>query len=384
MADGKRWIAGTRLAAAASCLLAGALACSDPATDDSNVPVGPPSLYGRPGDSSVIIDSSYPDIPPFVFVVITASTDRALSFEADELELFGPDGEPLATIHGSLEPRTPELWASYTYFTPTDLNRDLLAACGATSYRISVWTSGCRCETVVEGRIGVNCLPDRRSGEILAESGFDAPAGKPCGMTRTILLGEDEMEEHRYRYDADGRLRFIDIYEEGAAYSERVAFLWESSGYLSERQTVDPVTSLMTSRTTYTYDQDGLLSGKDIDGWAGTLDGVPDNITRYFLSETPWRTENTEVPSGDFVSLNYFYSSLDGTVTVRNASGDVLILYGAPLESPNQVFALPEEVDTPMILQTYASEYAYAVDGRLLYVTTPIVEQRDDYAYECP
>jgi YD repeat-containing protein len=382
MADGKRWMAGTRLALAAPCLLAGAVGCSDPPPRDSINHTWPPSLYGRNWDSSVINDSSYPDMPPFVFVVITASgVNRAISFEADELELFGPDGgEPLATIHGSLEPRTPS-YTGPTYFTATDLNRDLLAACDATSYRISVWTSECRCETVVEGRIGVNCLPDRRSPEILAEAGFDAPAGKPCGMTRTVMLGEDEMEQHRYRYDADGRLRFIDIYEEGTVYSERVAFLWEPSGYLNERQTADPVTSLMTSRTTYTYGQDGLLTGRDIDGWAGTLDGVPDNITRYFLSETPWRVDNTEVPSGDFVSMTYFYSSVDRTVTV---SGGGTILYGAPLESPNQYFALPEEVDTAMILQSSGREYAYAADGRLLYVTTPILEQRDDYDYDCP
>jgi YD repeat-containing protein len=320
-----------------------------------------------------------------MFVVITASgVDGPLSFSADEVELFGSDGEPLATIHGALEPKTPSYANGYTgpaYFTATDLNRDLLAACDATSYRISVLTSDCRCETVVEGPVSVRCLPDVRSGDLLAEPGFNAPLDKPCGMTRVNLLGDDEMEEHRYRYDADGRLRFIDVYDQGTVYTERVAFVWEPSGYLGERQTIDPVTSLMTSRKRYTYGQDGLLSITEIDGWgSGHLDGDPDNASSYFLAEAPWRVENSELTSGQFSESSYLYSPVDNTVTSEGG----MIAYGAPLESPNQVFALPDEVDTAHILRTSLTEYTYDADGRLLYTTTPILEEREDYAYDCP
>jgi YD repeat-containing protein len=72
-------------------------------------------------------------------------------------------------------------------------------------------------------------LPDARAENVLADPGFDAPEGKPCAMTRVNTLGEREMEEHRYRYDADGRLRFIDIYDEGTAFTKRVAFVWAPS-----------------------------------------------------------------------------------------------------------------------------------------------------------
>jgi YD repeat-containing protein len=382
----KRWRTDARALLSVSCVLTGTLACADPAPEDSGGPTSPPSLHGRQWDSSVIIDGSYPDRPPSTFIVITASgVGGPLSFSADAVELFGPDGgEPLATIHGALEPKTPSYANGYTgpaYFTGTDLNRDLLAACDATSYRISVWTSGCRCETVVEGPVRVSCYPDLRSEDLLAEPGFDAPSGKPCGMTRVILVGDDDMEEHRYRYQADGRLRFIDIYDQGTLHAERVAFVWDPSGFLGERQTIDPVTTVMTSRKKYTYGPDGLLSTTEIDGWGtGRLDGYPDNASSYFLAEAPWRVENTEIRSGQFSQRSFFHSSVDNIIT----SDGQMIELGAPLESPNQVFALPEEVDTLKILRTSATEYTYDADGRLLYTTTPIVEGREDYAYDCP
>jgi hypothetical protein len=112
-----------------------------------------------------------------MFVAVTASSvDGPLSFSADELELFGSDaGGPLVTIHGSLEPKTPPYangYAGPTYFEATDLNRDLTAACAATSFKINVWTSHCECEGLVEGPIYVSCL--NRAEDELADPGLEA------------------------------------------------------------------------------------------------------------------------------------------------------------------------------------------------------------------
>jgi hypothetical protein len=63
------------------------------------------------------------------------------------------------------------------------------------------------------------------------------------------VIGDEETLEDRYRYDADGKLRFIDRYDDGTVFAERVAFLWETSGYLGEQQSIDPDTGLMISRT---------------------------------------------------------------------------------------------------------------------------------------
>src|SRR6185503_8334105 len=102
MAGRRQWMRGTRLGLAAPGLLAGSIACSDPPPENSNG--GPPSLWGR-SDSTITIDGSHPDEPPSMFVVVRASgVDSPLSFSANELELFGPDGgEPLVTIQGALE-----------------------------------------------------------------------------------------------------------------------------------------------------------------------------------------------------------------------------------------------------------------------------------------
>jgi YD repeat-containing protein len=334
------------------------------------------------------IDGSYPDRPPAMFVTVTASgVDGSLGFSSDELELFGPNGEPLATIHGSLEPETPAHSNDYrspTYFTATDLNRDLLSACDATSFRINVWTSQCRCETVLEGPLSVSCYPDARADDVLSEPGFDAPDGKPCAMTTVMtLLGDARMLEHRYRYDADGRLRFIDNYDDGVAFTERVAFVWEPSGYLRERQSISPETGLIFYRRTYVYDTEGLLSSTEIDGYSpGLIDGKIDLTGTYFLRETPWRVETLSLSSGESSESTYTY--LGSTVTTNGNT----YTFAAPLESPNQFFALPEEVDTPKLLRFSSPplEYTYDADGRLMSVSggNDIIQLRQDYSYDCP
>lgn len=374
---------GTRLGLAAPCLLAGSIACTDPPPEDPSV--GPPSLWGR-SDSTITIDGSHPDEPPSMFVVVRASgLDGPLSFSANELELFGPDGgEPLVTIQGALEPKTPPYangYAGPTYFTATDLNRDLMAACAATSFKLNVWTSDCRCEELVEGPIYVSCLPDARAEDVLADPGFDAPEGKPCAMTRVRTLGDDRMEEHRYRYDADGRLRFIDIYDQGTVFTERVAFVWRPSGFLGERQTINPETGLLTSRKTYAYGQDGLLSTSETDGYRlGIITGQPDLTRSYVLSQTPWRDDTLVVYSGELSQRTYLYDPVANTIATKDAT----YVLGGPLDTPNQFFALPEEVDTLKFLQVGVAEYTYDPDGKLLYSEATVLEERDDYAYECP
>jgi YD repeat-containing protein len=334
------------------------------------------------------IDRSYPDRPPTMFVTVTASgVDGTLGFAADELELFGSDGEPLITIRGSLEPGTPTHSSDFrspTYFAATDANRDLLAACEATSLRISVWTSQCRCETVLEGPLSVSCYPDVRAGDVLSEPGFDAPEGKPCAMTVAgTLLGDEATFEHRYRYDAEGRLRFIDTYDEGTVFTERVAFVWEPTGYLRERQTINPETGLMIMRQSYAYHADGLLSTTEVDGYSrGFIDGEIDLIGTYFLGETPWRSETSAIDSGEsFVST---YSYVPNTVTTEGNT----YVFDAPLESPNQFFALPEEVDYPKLLRSSPPpfEYTYAADGRLMSASggNGLIQLRHDYSYDCP
>jgi YD repeat-containing protein len=334
------------------------------------------------------IDRSYPDQPPTMFVTVTATgVDGTLDFVSDELELFGLDGEPLMTIQGSLEPGTPTHsgdFRSPTYFMATDANRDLLAACEATSLRISVWTSQCRCETVLEGPLSVSCYPDVRAGDVLSEPAFDAPEGKPCAMTVTgTLLGDEKMYQHRYRYDAEGRLRFIDTYDDGTVFTERVAFVWERTGYLRERQTINPETGLMVMRRSYAYHADGLLSTLEVDGYSrGFIDGEIDLIGTYFLRETPWRVETSVIDSG--ASSERAYTYVPNTVT---SNGDTYV-FEAPLDSPNQFFALPEEVDTAKLLRLSPPpfEYTYAADGRLMSASggNDVIQLRHDYSYDCP
>ena len=69
---------------------------------------------------------------------------------------------------------------------------------------------------------------------------------------------------------------------------------------------------------------------------------------------------------------------------LRIATEEATYVLGAPLDTPNQFFALPEEVDTLKFLQAGLAEYTYDPDGRLLYSEAAALGERDDYAYECP
>src|SRR5688572_8920499 len=122
MAGGKQWTRGTRIGIAAPSLLAGAIACGDPSPENSQEAKWPPSLWVS--QATITIDASHPNEPPAVLFVVTAGGDGPQSFSADALELFGAGSEPLVTIHGGLEPKTPLYsngHAGPTYFMATDL-----------------------------------------------------------------------------------------------------------------------------------------------------------------------------------------------------------------------------------------------------------------------
>jgi hypothetical protein len=368
-------------------LLSGSLACSSPPEAETPRDRTPPLLSAQV-IGPVVVNGSYPDEPPQPFLAFHASSNGGpLTFKADEVELFGPDGELVLTMHGSMEPKTPSFsfgYADVTYFTPSDLAKDVTAACQAANYRVSVWTSHCDCEVVVEGPISIACWPDVRASDTLADMGFEAPEGKPCAMTRVNLLGDNTYDEHRYRYDAEGRLRFIDIYwdvDTDPVFHERVAFVWEPSGYLSERQTISPLNGLMTSRKRYAYGEDGLLSTTELDGHSGWMDGGIDTTQRFSLSVSPWVVDNGYLYSGESSQRTYRYDSGANTVTSDNGGR---VLLGAPLESPNQMFALPEEVDTVKFLEVGDGVYHYDADGRLIYATRLGTQERDDYIFDCP
>jgi YD repeat-containing protein len=388
--SGTWWVSGARrrLLVAAPFLLASLLACGTPDPESSNGPAPPPTLELLSG-ASMVIDHSYPEKPPATYVTVRVSgVSGPIEFSAGEMELFGSGGELLATLHGSLEPRTPGP-AGLTSFLATDPNRDLLAVCDATSLRISVRTSDCRCDTLLEGPVAVSCYPDVRAGDVLAEPGLAAPEGKPCAMTAVMtILGQEEMLEHRYRYDAEGRVRFVDTYDDGTTFTERVAVSRTPAGYLSERQVINAETGLMISRVTYTYGPDGLLSTTEEDGYArGFIDGEIDRVGNYFLSETPWRLETLLLDSGESFmdTLSYFPNA----VTTDGDRWD----FTGPLESPNQFFALAaesltlaSELEMPRLLSASMVEYTYDAEGRVMSGSGArgLAQLRLDYSYDCP
>jgi YD repeat-containing protein len=370
-------------------LVALGVACGDPPEDTP--PPSPPRFDARPGPT-IEIDGSYPDEPPYVFVSLQVWDDEQTptTLSVDRVELFEAGSvEPVATLHGRLEPPSFDFAdgpQDSTYFLdPVELNAELAAACDATSLKVHLRGSACECSIVVESSVNLKCVPDVRAGELLAEEGEPAPTNKPCAMQRfSDDSGEEQLdEEHRYGYDGDGRLRMIDVTDAAGSFVRREVFTYESNGYLKEEAKIDAQTGLIAERTTFTYDDDGLLATQQYDGELDRVDGVIDWTAAYSFAGSVW-TETftfTDPNQGDR-GFDYTYDESELTVTTED--GNVITLAQA-LESPNQIFAMPEEVDTPKILSSAGISWEYADDGRLLRVTYPSFfdTTREEYLYSC-
>jgi hypothetical protein len=188
-------------------------------------------------------------------------------------------------------------------------------------------------------------------------------------------------EEHRYRYDAQGMLRFIDLYDASAAFTKRTAYSYAPNGYLSEVLEVNPKTTLATSRTLYTYDKSGLVSQTTIDGLDTYIDGVIDWTKTYDIQPSIWTVQLKYADPNQPLRVSTY--NCDSTaLTVSNGGGGIVL--AAPLVSPNQILAMPDEVETPKILSGSDNTFTYDATGKLSSVTALIEQTRDDYSYVCP
>lgn len=344
--------------------------------------------------ANITISGSAPDEAPDVFVTLNVSdpAKTPTTLTADQLYLFeSPDQEPVATLHGAFDPAQLDFEngeQESTYFLHIEeLNRDLSAACSATDLELDLHSSACGCAIVAKHEVGVLCTPDARAGSVLDDPGLPAPANEPCAMREYLSTGagtESLSEEHRYRYDAGGHLRFVDVFDATGAFTERRAYTHGSSGYLEKQDTISPDSRLVTSRKTYFYDSVGLLSEVRLDG-TPSFDGVTDRTTTYSLTGQTWTETTTYAdPSSGTRETSYTYD--EANLTLTSDDGTVVRL-GEPLLSPNQVFAMPGEVEIPKVLSSAGAPYHYDANGRLTSVEYPSLlgnTLRDDYSYACP
>lgn len=343
--------------------------------------------------ADITISGTYPDKPPDVLISLNVldPEQTPTTLTADQMYLFqSPGAQPVATLHGAIDPGQLDFSTGQyegTYFDQIqELNRDLSAACSATDLELDLRGGACACPFAVKHSVHVLCTPDARAGSLLDDPGLPAPANKPCDMKEyTIAAGVQSLsEEHRYRYDSAGRLRFLDVYDATGVFTERRVYTYDASGYLQEKDTVSPDTRLITSRKTYSYGSSGLLSEVLFDG-EPSFDGVTDWTTTYSLTGSQWsETLVYADPSNGTRSSSYTYDAVNLTLT--GSDGNV-VQFAAPLVSPNQVFAMPEEVETPKILSSGGAPYTYDANGLLTSVSYPSFAGstlQDDYFYTCP
>jgi len=364
-----------------------AAACSDREPEPSAPPAPNISLHGG---ASIEIDGSFPDEPPYVFLPLLLSDPQqtATSLSVEKVELFTADGEePVATLHGAIDPGSVEFadgTQDSTYFQhPIELNGDLLGACDAERVKVHLRGSACKCSIVVEGDIGVHCVPDARADDVLVEEGEPAPADEPCAIRRFAdEAGTELVEEHSLRYDGEGRLRFIDVHDAEGTFTERQAYSYEPSGYLKEEVKIDPETALIFERMTFAYDDEGLLSSRHWDGRVERVDGVVDWSVEHSFEGSLW-TETFTDSDPNVGAETYRYTYDEEALTIDTGDNDVTL--AEPLESPNDVFAVPERVFMAKTLSSGPITVQYDDSGRLLTITYPFYfdEVLEEYLYEC-
>jgi hypothetical protein len=357
-----------------------------PSSHPSEARKSPPLVTAAP-PPTITINASYPDQPPNLFVSLTVSdSDRTpTTLVAEKLDLVGAAGStPLVTVHGRLDPGNFDFasgpFASTYFVDPTELNRDLGAACSATAMRLQLTGSACACPIVVESAVSVQCLLDARAADVLADPGLGAPAGKPCAMRQYVVSGSVDSldEEHRYRYDATGHLHFLDVYDAAGTFTERQVFTYETSGYLHQVETIRPDTGLINSRKTYSYGADGLLARVEFDGDLA-IDGVADWTSSYTLGSSTWQVQLVYADTSlGTRSSTYTYDAVNHTLT---EDGTVAQLRG-PLASPNQVLAMPGEVEQPPIVSSTGTTYTYATTEQLTRIDV-LGMLHQDYLYVC-
>jgi hypothetical protein len=367
-------------------LLALLTACSEPQAQRQRPP--PPTVVAQP--ATLQIDASEPEAPPNFWVslglVDPFRTPTTLS--VDRVELFGAEGtEPLASVHGEIEP-SKIVFAEgeredVAFQNPVETNSELTGACNAERLVLYLRGSACECDIVVEGDVHGQCLPDARAADLLAAEGEPAPAGMPCAVRRfRDETGEEQMfEEHSYRYDAQGRLRFVDVRADGG-WVERQVFDYESSGYLNQERAIDPGSARVVERSTFTYDDSGLLSRRDWDGSRRFIDGEIDWFAEYAFDGPSWQESVTEINVIDAVeSATYVYD--EDALTVSTDYDVVTLL--EPLAGPNDFFALPHAVGVLGVVSWDGITFEHDDDGRLLSSHYPAYfdETRDEYVYGC-
>jgi hypothetical protein len=358
-----------------------------PSSHHSETRKSPPLVTAAPAPT-ITINASYPAEPPDVFVSLSVSDSERTptTLVAEKLVLVAAAGSPpLVTIHGRLDPGNFDFasgpFASTYFLDPTELNRDLGAACSATAMELHLTGSACACPIVVESAVRIQCLLDARAGDLLTDPGLAAPAGKPCAMRQYLVSGGIESldEEHRYGYDAGGHLRFLDVYDEAGTFTERQVFTYETSSYLHQVDTIQPQTGLINSRKTYFYGADGLLARVEFDGDLA-IDGIADWTSTFTIGTTTWQEQLVYADTSlGTRSSTYAYDATNCTLTEE---GTVLQLRG-PLTSPNQILAMPGEVEQPAIVSGTGTTYTYATNEQLTRIDV-LGMLHQDYLYSCP
>jgi hypothetical protein len=368
-------------------VLAVTLACSDREPEPSAPSAPNVSLHAG---ASIEIDGSYPDEPPYVFLplLLSDSQQTPTSLSVDRIELFTRDGgQPVATLHGEIDPGSVEFadgTQESTYFQhPIELNSELTGACDAERLVMHLRGSACGCSIVLESDVSVHCVPDARAGDLLADEGEPAAADKPCAIQRFAdEAGTELVEEHSLRYDGEGRLRFIDIHDAQGTLTERQAFSYEPSGYLKEELKIDPETTLIFERLTFAYDDDGLLATRQWDGSVERADGIVDWSVEHSFDGPIWTETFTDSDPNVGVET-YRYTYDEEALTID--TGDNIVTLAAPLDSPNDVFAVPERVFMAKTVSSGPITVDYDDGGRLMTITYPFYfeEVLDEYVYEC-
>lgn len=166
---------------------------------------------------------------------------------------------------------------------------------------------------------------------ILALEGAGNPAGLPCEATATLAFGQNVVTStDRYGYDAEGRLLFLDTFEDGA-FITREARRYDA-GTIAEIVTVDAELELTELVQVYGYDADGRPDQVElaVPDQSGVLGPAIETVEYSYASNTEWSTTSLDDEGNMLSTASYSWDEGNLTfVETDNTGAETSLVFAA-------------------------------------------------------